>query len=121
MNTPSHLSVGIDIGGHRHKAAVCDEEGTLCDEFTITHDASGFKRFFSRIVLLQEDTALSVLIAMEGVNGHARPLDRLIQERGCPLYNMNNLKLARFKEIFPAPAKTDTIDARSIADLSLNL
>jgi len=31
---------------------------------------------------------------MEGFNGYARPLDRLIQERGYTLYNVNNLKLA---------------------------
>jgi transposase len=37
--------------------------------------------------------------------------------RGWRLYNVNNLKLARFKEIFPAPAKTDAIDARRMLEL----
>ncbi len=36
---------------------------------------------------------------------------------GYKLYNVNNVKLARFKEIFPAAAKTDTIDARKIVEL----
>jgi transposase len=36
---------------------------------------------------------------------------------GWRLYNVNNLKLARFKEIFPAPAKTDAIDARRMLEL----
>ncbi len=54
---------------------------------------------------------------MEGLNGHARPLDSLIHQSGYPLYNVNNLKLNRFKEIFPAPAKTDRIDARYITQL----
>jgi hypothetical protein len=31
--------------------------------------------------------------------------------RGYQLYNINNLKLARFKEIFPAAVKNDRIDA----------
>ena len=117
MSTSHHLYVGIDIGGHHHQVAVCDSDGNLCDEFDITHDARGFEHFFARLSLLQENTASGVLIAMEGVNGHARPLDRLIQEKGYPLYNVNNLKLARFKEIFPAPAKTDILDARRIAEL----
>jgi hypothetical protein len=38
---------------------------------------------------------------MEGYNGYARPLDGLVRQRGYRLYNINNLKLARFKEIFP--------------------
>ncbi len=33
------------------------------------------------------------------------------------LYNINNLKLARFKEIFTGAAKTDTIDARKGLEL----
>jgi len=41
---------------------------------------------------------------MEGYNGH--PLDRMIQERGYRLFNVNNLKLARFREIFPGAANT---------------
>lgn len=31
------------------------------------------------------------------------------------LARFNNLKLARYKEIFPAPAKTDAIDARRVS------
>jgi hypothetical protein len=49
---------------------------------------------------------------MEGYNGWARPLDSLIRARGYRLYNINNLKLTRFKEIFPGAAKSDRIDAR---------
>lgn len=50
---------------------------------------------------------------MEGYNGHARPLDRQIQACGYRLFNVNNLKLARYQEIFPAPAKTDAIVTKS--------
>jgi len=31
--------------------------------------------------------------------------------------NVNNLKLRRFKELFPSPTKTDAIDARKIVEL----
>jgi len=54
---------------------------------------------------------------MEGYNGWARPFDALVLEHGYTLYNVNNVKLARFKEIFPAAAKTDSIDARKIVEL----
>src|SRR5688572_8544238 len=54
---------------------------------------------------------------MEGFNGCARPLDRMVRRRGYRLYNINNLKLARFKEIFAGAAKSDRIDARKGLEL----
>jgi transposase len=53
---------------------------------------------------------------MEGYNG-ARLLDRIVQEKGYRLFNVNNLKLARFKEVFSGEAKTDPIDTRKILKL----
>ena len=52
---------------------------------------------------------------MEGYNGHVRPLDSLVKARGWRLFNVNNLKLARFKEIFPAAAKSDRIETRAVS------
>jgi len=54
---------------------------------------------------------------MEGFNGWARPLDSMVRGRGYRLYNINNLKLARFKEIFPGAAKSDRIDTRKGLEL----
>lgn len=111
------LHVGIDVGGMNHRVAMGLPDGTLIDEFDIPHTHAGFNEFFARIGAMQQTHKLPVVIAMEGFNGCARPLDREIQARGYPLYSVNNLKLARYKEIFPAPAKTDAIDARRILEL----
>ncbi len=54
---------------------------------------------------------------MEDMNGYGRPLDRMVRASGCQLYNVNNLRLARFREIFPRAAKTDRLDTRRILDL----
>jgi hypothetical protein len=54
---------------------------------------------------------------MEGYNGYARPLDSMVRQRGYRLYNLNNLKFARFKEIFSAAAKSDRIDLRKGLEL----
>jgi len=54
---------------------------------------------------------------MEGYNGCPRPLDGMVRQRGYRLYNINNLKLARFKEIFPGSAKSDRIGARKGLEL----
>lgn len=41
---------------------------------------------------------------MEGYSGWARALDQQVLSRDSRLYNVNNLKLARYKEIFPTPS-----------------
>ena len=76
------------------------------------HTAAGFGDFFSRIEGHAKRHPYPIAVAMEGYNGHVRPLDSLVRARGWPLFNVNNLKLARFKEIFPAAAKSDRIDSR---------
>ena len=116
MNTHT-LRVGIDIGSACHRIAVGLPDGKLIDEFDISHNAIGFSQFFKRITTHETRHQLPVMVAMEGFNGWARPLDGQIRQHGWPLYNVNNLKLARYKEIFPAPAKTDAIDARRILEL----
>lgn len=111
------LRVGIDVGSKRHRVAVGLPDGKLIDEFDVDHHQVGFHQFFRRIDALETKHQLPVTVAMEGYNGWARPLDGQIRRRGWALYNVNNLKLARYKEIFPAPAKTDAIDARRILEL----
>jgi hypothetical protein len=86
--------------------------GELLEEFDIDHRPEGFADFFNRIERHQRRYPGPVAVAMEGYNGHARPLDTLVREHQWRLLNVNNLKLARFKQVFPAAAKTDRIDAR---------
>ena len=114
---PQTIRIGIDVGSARHRVAVGLPDGKLIDEFDVEHHADGFSQFFERIATHEHRHRLPVSVAMEGYNGWARPLDGQIQRRGWQLYSVNNLKLARYKEIFPAPAKTDAINARRILEL----
>jgi len=112
------IRVSIDVGCHQHSVAIGLSEGNvIIDEFEIKHDLNGFNTFFQRIEKWEKKHAFPVNVAMEGFNGYARPLDKLIRARNYRLFNINNLKLARFKEIFPGPAKTDPIDARKGLEL----
>ena len=111
------IVVGIDIGSRTHRVTIAGPEAQLLEEFDMAHTAPGFGDFFQRLETHERRLKLPVAIAMEGFNGHARPLDTQILMRGYPLYNVNNLKLARFKEIFPGPAKNDPIDSRKIVEL----
>ena len=112
-----HLCVGIDVGYRAHRVGIAHPDGTILDEFDISHDQAGFGEFFRRVEGYRRQLSLPVAVAMEGFNGYARPLDRLVQEKGYRLFNVNNLKLARFKEVFPGAAKTDPIDTRKILEL----
>lgn len=111
------IRVAVDIGCKKHHVAIGSSDGRVLEEFVITHDKAGFESFFRRVGAREQATALPVVVAIEGLSGWARPLDRMIQQRGYELLNVNNVKLARFKEIFPGPAKTDEIDARKILEL----
>jgi len=111
------IRVSVDVGCHGHSVAIGLSSGQVLDEFDIEHHAAGFREFFKRIEKWERHYGGPVAVAMEGFNGYARPLDRLVRARNYRLFNINNLKLARFKEIFPAAAKTDTIDARKGLEL----
>jgi transposase len=113
----TEIRVGVDIGSAQHSVAIGLSNGSLLDEFSLSHTPEGFDLFFERIKINQEKFQLPVAVAMEGYNGHARPLDDYILGKGYRLLNVNNHKLARFKEIFPGAAKTDSIDARKILEL----
>ena len=111
------LRVAVDVGCTRHRVAVGLSEGRLLEEFDIGHDAAGLNEFFSRVERHERQWGLPVAVAMEGYNGYARPLDERVLLHGYRLFNVNNMKLARFKEIFPGPAKSDPVDARKMLEM----
>jgi transposase len=113
----AQLQVAVDVGARRHRVAIGDVAGRLLEEFDVEHSAAGLANFFARVEHWQAQWSWPVAVAMEGFNGWARPLDRQVLLRGWRLFNVNNLKLARYKEIFPAPAKTDPIDTRCMLEL----
>ena len=114
---PLELRVGVDVGCYSHNVAIGLSSGEIIDEFEVSHNPEGFHLFFSRIEKQQLKYDCLVSVAMEGFNGYARPLDTLVRGRDYRLFNVNNMKLARFKEIFPGTAKTDRIDARKCLEL----
>jgi len=88
------IRVGIDVGCKAHRVGISKPDGSILEEFDISHTDAGFCDFFRRIDQHRQKLDLPVAVAMEGFNGYARPLDRMIQEHGYILYNVNNLKPA---------------------------
>lgn len=117
MTSPCDIRVSVDVGCRRHAVAVGLANGQVLDEFELEHCPEGFDRFFERIERHRRRFGGEVSVAMEGYNGWARPLDTLVRSRGYRLFSINSLKLARFKEIFPAAAKNDRLDARKGLEL----
>jgi len=113
----TQLHVAIDVGSQQHRVALGWEEGEPIEEFDCAHTSAGLSDFFKRIRKHEDIHHAEVCVAMEGYGGYARPLDSQILAQGWRLYAVNNLKFVRFKEIFPAPAKTDAIDARRMLQL----
>ena len=87
------------------------------EEFDLAHTPAGLSEFFKRVRHHESLSGAQVCVAMVGFGGYARPIDTQVLAQGWRLYAINNLKFARFKEIFPAPAKTDAIDARRMLQL----
>ena len=113
----TQLNVAIDVGSVMHRVAIGLGTGAAIDEFDCPHTPVGIGQFFTRVKHHQDKHGATVSVAMEGYGGYARPLDNQIMAQGWQLYAINNLKFARFKEIFPAPAKTDAIDAKRMLQL----
>lgn len=91
-----HLCVGVDVGCKLHRVGIADPDGQILEEFDVPHSSEGFDHFFSRVERHREALGLPVAVAMEGFNGYARPLDRLVQEfRGQDTYFLFSLRPGR--------------------------
>ncbi|MGB8667199.1 MAG: hypothetical protein WCD24_20980 [Serratia inhibens] len=81
MNIPQ-IRVAIDIGSRCHRVAIGRSEGDVLEEFDLAHTGLGFQDFFRRVTVHERRWKRPVVVAMEGFNGHARPLDSQIRVRG---------------------------------------
>ena len=79
---PTQIRVAIDVGCERHRVAVGLSDGKVLEEFDIDHHKTGFQLFFNHIETLEKSYKLPVVVAMEGYNGYARPLDGQILMHG---------------------------------------
>jgi transposase len=111
------IRVCIDVGSEQHYVAIALSTGELLQEFPVRHTSEDIKRLFEKIESLKESYKLPVVMAMEAYNGYARPIDSYALDRGYRLYNVNNTKLARFREVFPGPAKSDPLDTKLMMSL----
>jgi len=80
------FAAGVDLSGNPLERQIkrrldIQYSISILEEFDISHTNAGFQDFFRRIDHHKQELDLPVAVAMEGFNGYARPLDRLIQEQ----------------------------------------
>lgn len=117
MTTSVEIRVAMDIGSRKHRVAIGDPSGKILEEFDLLHEPLSLNSFYKKLESYETKHKAKIVVAMEGYNGYARPIDQEILKRHYKLLNVNNNKLAKYKAVFSGPGKTDPIDARKILEL----
>lgn len=117
MSEAYEIRICMDIGSESHQVAIGLSTGEILEEFDIAHTPQDIDIFFNKIEAHKKHYQLPVVVAMESYNGHARPIDKYVLNKGYRLININNHKLAQFKKVFPGASKSDVIDTRKMFEL----
>jgi transposase len=108
---------GIDIGSESHHVIIMDADGKVLYDRKIAHKFREFREVIGEFRGLQERERGEITFAIEGKNGYGAPFDRMLIESGFKLYNVDNLKLRRFRDVFGAEWRNDRRDAKMLAKM----
>jgi transposase len=108
---------GIDIGSESHHVIILDGDGKVLYDRTVTHSFREFRDVIGKFRELEEKEQGEIAFAIEGKNGYGAPFDRILLESGFKLYNVDNLKLRRFRDVFGAEWRNDRRDAKMLAKM----
>lgn len=105
--------VGIDIGKRKHAVRLLDEDGKDVGKVeTIANDADGF----SRLQSVFGDVGDSVFIGLEATGHYWLALFSFLTELGFEVTVLNPLQVCAYRRSGIRKRKTDSDDARWIAD-----
>ena len=106
--------VGVDVGKYRHHVTIRDlSRDTYCNSFSVTNDRNGFMEFISSLEELsvdKNDFLIGIEACSYGVN-----LSYFLMGGGFNLVEVNPFRASQFRKAQGKKAKTDKIDARTIA------
>ena len=111
------LAGGIDIGSEQHHVIIIDEGERILYDQKIAHRFSEFHRAVNEFREIEKREGGKISFAIEGKNGYGAPFDRILIENGFTLYNIDNLKLRRFRDVFGAQWRNDQRDAKMLAKM----
>lgn len=113
------IDVGIDIGKYSHLVALSGEDAakqTQPEVFSIENTPAGRADLLARLAAAAADAG-GCRIALEQVGGWVGPLDRQLLAAGHQLVTIHPLRLARARDLFGQPHKTDHRDALVLLSL----
>ena len=103
--------IGIDIGSEKHVVAVIDAEGAVLVKSTsFTEDLAGYEKLLGLL-----GPAEGALVAMEATGHYWQNLFATLVASGFAVALLNPLRTRRFADVDMPRAKTDSVDALSIA------
>lgn len=111
------LSGGIDIGSESHHVIIMDDSGKILCDRKVLHRFSKFHEAIGEFKGIEKQHQGEITFAIEGKNGYGAPFDRMLIENGFKLYNVDNLKLRRFRDVFGAEWRNDRRDAKMLAKM----
>ena len=111
------LSGGIDVGSASHHIIILDEEDNVLYNKKISHRINEFTENIKLFRKIEKKEGGKLSFALEGKNGHSAPLDRILLDEGFTLYNVDNLKLKRFREAFAGEWRDDERDSLMLSKM----
>lgn len=103
--------IGIDIASEKHVVAVVDGEGTILVKPTpFTEDLPGYEKLLGLL-----GPAEGALVVMEATGHYWQNLFASLTASGFAVALLNPLRTRRFAEVDMPRAKTDSVDALSLA------
>jgi hypothetical protein len=111
------LSGGIDVGSESHHILILDEEDKVLYNQKVAHKLNEFAENVKLFKQLEKQERGKLSFALEGKNGYSAPLDRILLGEGFTLYNVDNLKLKRFREAFAGEWRDDERDSLMLSKM----
>ena len=106
--------VGIDVGKYNHHVSIRDvERDTYCRAFSVANDSKGFAELVASLGKLS-DEKVDFLIGIEACP-YGLNVSYFLMAEGFNLVEVNPFRAGQFRKAQGRKAKTDRIDARSVA------
>ena len=111
------LSGGIDVGCESHHIIILDEEDNFLYNQKVAHKINEFTKSIKQFKRIEKKEKGEISFALEGKNGYSAPFDRILLAQGFTLYNVDNLKLKRFREAFAGEWRDDERDSLMLSKM----
>lgn len=109
--------VGVDVSKHKHKACIRNlSQDSYSGVFSISVNRQGFEKFLGTLDKLSPNKE-DFLIGIEATGSYGVTLAYFLLSQGYSVVEINPYRANQFRKAQGKKAKTDRIDARSLAAL----